>query len=37
MSLSRIMTGFITGAAIGGILGVLFAPEKGTETEKEDF
>ena len=35
MSLSRIMTGFITGAAIGGILGVLFAPEKGTETRRK--
>jgi gas vesicle protein len=34
MSASRIMIGFITGAAIGGILGVLFAPDKGTETRK---
>ncbi len=35
MSISRIMTGFIAGAAIGGILGVLFAPDKGTETRRK--
>jgi gas vesicle protein len=35
MSVSRIMTGFITGAAIGGVLGVLFAPDKGTETRRK--
>jgi len=35
MSASRIMTGFLTGAAIGGILGVLFAPDKGEETRRK--
>jgi gas vesicle protein len=34
MSASRIMIGFLTGAAIGGVLGILFAPDKGTETRR---
>jgi gas vesicle protein len=34
MSASRIMISFLTGAAIGGVLGVLFAPDKGTETRR---
>ncbi len=31
----KILTAVAVGAAIGGILGVLYAPEKGTETRKK--
>jgi gas vesicle protein len=31
---SKILIGFIAGAAIGGALGILLAPDKGSETRK---
>lgn len=35
MSASRIITAFVAGAAIGAVLGVLFAPDKGSETRRK--
>ena len=35
MNSSKILLGFVAGAAIGGILGVLFAPDKGEETRRK--
>lgn len=32
---SRIVLGLLAGAAIGSLLGVLFAPDKGSETRKK--
>jgi gas vesicle protein len=32
---SKIMIGFLAGAAAGVLAGVLFAPDKGTETRKK--
>lgn len=32
---SKIMLGFIAGAAIGGALGILMAPDKGSETRRK--
>ncbi len=32
MSNSKTLLGFVAGAAVGSILGILFAPDKGTET-----
>jgi gas vesicle protein len=34
-STSKIFLGFIAGAAIGGALGVLLAPDKGSETRRK--
>jgi gas vesicle protein len=34
MNSSKILLGFIAGAAVGGLLGVLFAPDKGEETRR---
>jgi gas vesicle protein len=35
MNTSKTLLGFITGAAIGAALGILFAPDKGTETRRK--
>jgi len=32
---SKIMVGFLAGAAAGVLAGILFAPDKGTETRKK--
>jgi gas vesicle protein len=35
MSSTKLVTGLFIGAAAGLILGILFAPDKGTETRKK--
>jgi len=35
MSNSKAVLGFLAGAAVGSILGILFAPDKGTETRRK--
>ena len=35
MSNSKILVGFLAGAAVGSILGILLAPEAGTETRRK--
>jgi gas vesicle protein len=35
MSTSKTLLGFIAGAAVGAALGILFAPDKGTETRRK--
>ncbi|MDP4129473.1 MAG: YtxH domain-containing protein [Bacteroidota bacterium] len=35
MNTSRILLGFVAGAAVGAALGILFAPDKGTETRRK--
>jgi gas vesicle protein len=35
MNSSKILTAFVVGAAVGAVLGILYAPDKGTETRKK--
>jgi gas vesicle protein len=35
MSTSKVLLGFVVGAAVGGALGILLAPDKGTETRRK--
>lgn len=35
MSKGKLITGICIGAAVGAVLGILFAPEKGTDTRKK--
>jgi gas vesicle protein len=35
MNSSKLLLGFLAGAAIGGALGILLAPDKGTETRRK--
>ena len=35
MSTGKVVLGTLAGLAIGGVLGILFAPEKGSDTRKK--
>ena len=35
MNASKILLSFVAGAAVGAALGILFAPDKGTETRRK--
>jgi gas vesicle protein len=35
MSSSKIVVGFLAGAAVGALAGILFAPDKGSSTRKK--
>jgi gas vesicle protein len=35
MSSSKVIFGFLLGAVVGGALGILLAPDKGTETRRK--
>ena len=35
MSSSKVLLGFVAGAAVGALAGILFAPEKGSDTRRK--
>jgi gas vesicle protein len=35
MSSSKVIIGFLAGAVVGGVLGILLAPDKGSQTRKK--
>ena len=35
MSSSKVLVGFLAGAAVGALAGILFAPDKGSNTRKK--
>lgn len=35
MSSSKVLVGFLAGAAVGALAGILFAPDKGSDTRKK--
>ena len=35
MKTSKILLSFVAGAAVGAVVGILFAPDKGTETRRK--
>jgi len=35
MNSGKILTALVIGAAVGAVLGILYAPDKGTETRKK--
>ena len=35
MSSSKVLVGFLAGAAVGALAGILFAPDKGSSTRKK--
>lgn len=35
MSTSNVLTGFLAGAALGAVAGILFAPDKGSNTRQK--
>jgi gas vesicle protein len=37
MSTSNILTAFLAGAAVGAVAGILFAPDKGSNTRKKIY
>jgi len=35
MNTGKVLLGILTGVAVGGVLGILFAPDKGSQTRKK--
>lgn len=36
-NIKKLVGGFLLGATIGGVLGILYAPDKGCETRKKSW